>query len=63
MDLVKNLVKATRIFPRFVTVFPNEAGVSLRMGKCKKTTEPGLYFCFPIIDEVQKLDVTRRTRW
>ena len=58
MDLIKHLEKAVRILPRFMAVFPYERGVFLRMGKCKRTLEPGLYFCMPIIDEIQKLDVT-----
>jgi regulator of protease activity HflC (stomatin/prohibitin superfamily) len=58
MDLIKHLEKAVRILPRFMAVFPYERGVFLRMGKCKRTLEPGLYFCLPIIDEIQKLDVT-----
>lgn len=58
MDFIKHFEKATRIFPRFNSVFPNEGGVFLRMGRYKRTLEPGLYFCLPIIDEVQKLDVT-----
>jgi len=58
MDFMKHLIKATKIFPRFAALFPNEGGVFLRMGKYKKTLGPGLYFCFPIIDEIQKLDVT-----
>ena len=58
MDIMKHLEKASKLFPRFATVFPYERGVFLRMGKYKKTLKPGLYFCFPVIDEVQKLDVT-----
>lgn len=55
---MKHFARAVRFLPRFGAVFPNERGVFLRMGKYKKTLEPGLYFCFPIIDEIQKLDVT-----
>jgi regulator of protease activity HflC (stomatin/prohibitin superfamily) len=58
MDFMKHIMKATKIFPRFVAIFPNEGGVFLRMGKYKKTLRPGLYFCFPIVDEIQKLDIT-----
>lgn len=58
MDFVENLTKFSKIFPRFKTVFPNEGGVFLRMGKCRKTLGPGLYFCLPVVDEIQKLDVT-----
>ncbi|MHC4152424.1 MAG: SPFH domain-containing protein [Planctomycetota bacterium] len=58
MDFSQFLMKAGKIFPRFAVVFPNEGGVFLRMGKYKKTLGPGLYFCFPIIDEVLKLDIT-----
>jgi regulator of protease activity HflC (stomatin/prohibitin superfamily) len=58
MDVMKQLLKATKLFPRFAVVFPNEGGVFLRMGKYKKSIGPGLYFCFPIIDEIHKLDIT-----
>ena len=58
MDVIRHLEKAIKLFPRFSTVFPYERGVFLRMGRYKRTLEPGMYFCFPIIDEVQKLDVT-----
>lgn len=58
MDLMKHFANAAKIFPRFGTIFPNEKGVFLRMGRYKRSLEPGLYFCFPIIDEIQKLDVT-----
>jgi regulator of protease activity HflC (stomatin/prohibitin superfamily) len=55
---MKFTMRVMRIFPRFAVIFPNEGGVFLRMGRYKKTIGPGLYFCFPIIDTVQKLDIT-----
>ena len=58
MDFMKHLEKTAKILPRFETVFPYERGVFLRKGKYKRSLEPGLYFCFPVIDEIQKLDVT-----
>ena len=57
-DFMRDIAKAAKLFPRFVAVFPNERGVFLRLGKYKRSLEPGMYFCLPVIDEIQKLDVT-----
>lgn len=47
-----------RLFPRISIVPPNERGVFLRGGRYRKSVGPGWYFCWPYIDEVQRLDVT-----
>ncbi len=41
MDIMKQIIKAGKFFPRFVLVFPNERGVFLRMGRYKKRLKPG----------------------
>ena len=47
-----------RAMPRLATIEPNEAGVFLRFGKYKRTLPAGMYFCYPIVDLVRKLDIT-----
>ena len=41
----------------YFTIKPGEQGVVLRFGEYLKTSEPGLNFKFPLVDEVIKVDV------
>ena len=43
------------------TVQPNELAVVLRFGKYVATTDPGLHFCIPFVDEVLTADTRERT--
>lgn len=58
MDFFSRLIEfVIRLLPRVATVEPNEAGVFLRFGRFKKELLPGMYFCFPLVDLVRKLDI------
>ena len=41
----------------FFTIAPGEVGVVLRFGKHQRTTEPGLHFKLPYIEQLIKVDV------
>jgi len=49
-------------FSSFYTVTPEEVGIVLRFGKFIKTTEPGLHFKIPFIDQVYIVPVERQHR-
>jgi len=51
------LFGATILFGSWYTIDEGERGVVLRNGEYKKTSEPGLHFKFPVIDDVVKLSV------
>lgn len=44
-------------FSSFYTIKPGEAGVVLQFGKYSRTTQPGLHFKIPFIEELFKVDV------
>ncbi|MCA9036589.1 MAG: FtsH protease activity modulator HflK [Planctomycetaceae bacterium] len=43
------------------SVEPSERAVVLRFGKFLTTSEPGLHFCIPFVDEVLSVDMRERT--
>ena len=43
------------------TVQPNEEAVVLRFGRYATTSQPGLHFCIPFVDEVMTADTRERT--
>ena len=45
------------IYSSFYTIEPGEQGVVLRFGKYHRTTEPGLRFKLPYIEEMERVDV------
>ncbi len=45
------------IYSSFYTIEPGEVGVILRFGKYTRTTQPGLHFKLPYIEELNKVDV------
>jgi len=44
-------------FASFYTIKPGEVGVILRLGKYSRTSQSGLHFKIPFIEELQKVDV------
>lgn len=50
-EILKELLK---FFPRFEILDPDEGGLLFRMGKLKKCLGPGIYFCFPYVDEISR---------
>jgi membrane protease subunit HflK len=44
-------------FSSFYTIKPGELGVILRFGKYSRTTQPGLHFKIPYLEELAKVDV------
>jgi membrane protease subunit HflK len=44
-------------FSSFYTIKPGEAGVILRLGKYNRTSQSGLHFKVPFIEELNKVDV------
>nr|WP_320010158.1 FtsH protease activity modulator HflK [uncultured Desulfobulbus sp.] len=44
-------------FSSFFTIKPGEVGVVLRFGKYARTTQPGLHFKIPYLEELTKVDV------
>ena len=45
------------IYSSFYTIQPGEVGVMLSFGKYSRTTEPGLHFKIPFIEELYKVNV------
>ncbi len=45
------------IFSCFFTINPGEVGVILRFGKYNRTSQPGLHFKIPYMEELAKVDV------
>ncbi len=45
------------VYSSFFTIEPGEVGVILRFGKYTRTTEPGLHFKVPYLEELAKVDV------
>ncbi|WP_232362576.1 FtsH protease activity modulator HflK [Desulfogranum mediterraneum] len=45
------------IYSSFYTIQPGEVGVLLRFGQYTRTTEPGLHFKIPFIEELNKVNV------
>ena len=41
---------------------PEEAGIVLRFGKYVRTTDPGLHFKIPLVEDVQKVPVERQLK-
>jgi len=44
-------------FPRIHVIYPNERGVRIRFGKYVKVLEPGWRIYWPLITDIQKLEV------
>lgn len=49
MDWLKDVLN---FLPRFLVLNQDEGGLLLKYGKYKKTLGPGVYFLWPVIDEV-----------
>ncbi len=45
------------IFGSFYTIEPGEVGIVLRFGQVHRTTQPGLHFKIPYIEELNKVDI------
>lgn len=45
------------VYSSFYTIEPGEVGIILRFGKYAKTTQPGLHFKIPYIEDLTKVDV------
>ena len=45
------------VYSSFYTIEPGEVGVILRFGKYTRTTQPGLHFKMPYIEDLSKVDV------
>jgi len=45
------------VYSSFYTIEPGEVGIILRFGKYNKTTQPGLHFKLPYIENLTKVDV------
>ncbi len=45
------------VYSSFYTIEPGEVGIILRFGKYNKTTQPGLHFKVPYIEDLTKVDV------
>lgn len=45
------------VYSSFYTIEPGEVGIILRFGKYSKTTQPGLHFKLPYIEDLTKVDV------
>ncbi|MCF8055387.1 MAG: FtsH protease activity modulator HflK [Desulfocapsa sp.] len=45
------------IYSSFYKISPGEVGVVLRLGKYNRTSDPGLHFKFPYIDDLYMVDV------
>ncbi|NBC26717.1 MAG: FtsH protease activity modulator HflK [Bacteroidetes bacterium] len=56
------IIGAVLIFGSVYTVEPEEVGVVQRFGKFTKTTEPGLNFKFPFVDNVRIVPVERQLK-
>lgn len=46
------------VYSSFYTIAPNQSGVILRFGRYDRSTEPGLHFKIPYIEELYKVDLT-----
>ncbi|MDR2548774.1 MAG: FtsH protease activity modulator HflK [Desulfobulbus sp.] len=46
-------------FTCFYTIKPGEVGVILRFGKYTRTTQPGLHFKIPFVEDLAKVDVEK----
>lgn len=55
------LIVLTIVFGSFGTVGAGERGVKTRLNAVIGIVQPGLYFKFPVIDSVKKMDVKTRT--
>lgn len=49
-------------FTSFFTIDPEEVGIVLRFGEFQRTTESGLHFKIPFLEEVQKVPVERQLK-
>jgi len=45
------------VYSSFYTIQPGEVGIVLQFGKYHRTTDPGLHFKIPYIEELNKVDV------
>ncbi|NOQ46954.1 MAG: FtsH protease activity modulator HflK, partial [Desulfobulbaceae bacterium] len=45
------------VYSSFYTIEPGEVGIVLRFGKYTRTTDPGLHFKIPYIEDLTKVDV------
>jgi membrane protease subunit HflK len=45
------------VYSSFYTIQPGEVGIILQFGKTNRTTDPGLHFKVPYIEELHKVDV------
>ncbi|VAW40210.1 HflK protein [hydrothermal vent metagenome] len=57
--VVGALILFNLVSSSFYTINPGEKGVILRLGKYYKTTDSGLNFKIPLIDDLYKVDVKR----
>lgn len=56
------ILGAVVVFDSFYIVEPEEEGVVLRFGSFVGTTDPGLHFKIPLVDEVRKVPVERQLK-
>jgi len=60
--IIGGIVVLLALFSSFYTVEPEEAGIVLRFGEYIQTTEPGLNYKIPFIDEVRIVPVERQLK-
>ena len=54
MDWAEIFKHGQKFFPRWEIIDADEGGLLLRCGKLKRLLSPGIYFCWPYIDEITK---------
>jgi regulator of protease activity HflC (stomatin/prohibitin superfamily) len=59
--VILGLIIFAVVFGSFGIISPGERGVQVRLGKIINVFDTGLYFKFPIIDSVHKMEVKTRT--
>jgi membrane protease subunit HflK len=55
--LISAIILFQVIYSSFYTIEPGEQGIVLRFGKYTRTTEPGLHFKMPYVEDMVKVDV------
>jgi regulator of protease activity HflC (stomatin/prohibitin superfamily) len=59
--VILGLIILIVLFGSFGIVSPGERGVQVRLGEITRVIDTGLYFKFPVIDSVHKMEVKTRT--
>ncbi len=55
--LISAIILFQIVYSSFYTIEPGEQGIVLRFGKYTRTTEPGLHFKMPYVEDMVKVDV------